>query len=232
MVSILACAGAAFAQAQPQVLTLHYQDRPPYSSAGPGGAVEGLVASPAAAALTGAGIPFQWQLTPSQRQLVLIQSGRGLQCGVGWFRNPEREARGRFSGALYQDRPFAALVRLDAPTVSRRPVTQLLAQSAQRLLVKEGYSYGPFLDRLIDGMPTEPVRVSVDPPQMARMLQAGRADWMIVAPEEADALLLPGLRLVEFSDMPLGPSRHLYCSADVPVDWIERIDRALAPARR
>lgn len=232
MVSMLACAGVACAQTQPQALTLHYQDRPPYSSAGPGGAVEGLVATPAAAALTSAGIPFEWQLTPSQRQLALIQSGRGLQCGVGWFRNPEREARGRFSGALYQDKPFAALVRLDAPIVSRRAVTELLAQPQPRLLVKEGYSYGAFLDRLIAGMPTAPVRASVDPPQMARMLQAGRADWMLVAPEEADALLLPGLRLIEFSDMPLGPSRHLYCSEDVPAAWIERIDRALAPGRR
>lgn len=228
MLLLLAAVGLAGAQ----TLTLHYQDRPPYSGVAPGGEVQGLVATPAAAALKAAGLDFRWQQTPSQRQLVLIQGGSGQHCGIGWFRNPEREARGRFSAALYQDKPFVALVRLEAAIESRRPVAQLMAHTSIRLLVKEGYSYGAFMDRMIADMPSPPLRASVDPPQLARMLQAGRADWMIVAPEEADALRLPGLRLVEFSDMPPGPSRHLYCSQDVPADWIERVNRALASLPR
>ena len=62
---------------------------------------------------------------------------------------------------------------------------------------------------------------------MSLMLRSGRADWMVVAPEEAAVLGGQGLKLVTFSDMPAGPARHLYCSAGVPTEWIARVDRAL-----
>lgn len=208
-------------------LTLHYQERPPYSSARPDGSVEGLVATPAAAALRRAGIPFRWALTPSQRQLALIQSGQGLHCGIGWFRTEERAARGRFSAALYRDQPLAALVRDElAPSAPARAASWL-ADGRRRLLVKDGYSYGEFADRLIASAAATPLRTSVDPPQMSRMLRSGRADWMIVAPEEAAVLGGDGLRLVSFTDTPAGPARHLYCSADVPAGWLAAVDRAL-----
>ena len=229
VVSLLVCAFAAHAQ----TLTLHYQERPPYSTGDAQLGATGLVATPAAAALQAAGIAFRWQLTPSQRQLALVQGGQGLHCGVGWFRNPERAARGRFSAPLYRDRPFVALTRQGAGIGDGPfPVTALLRDEQLRLLVKEGYSYGAHVDRLLEARREAPMRTSVDPRQMAVMLQAGRADWMIVAPEEADALRLPGLKLVSLSDMPEGPTRHLYCSSDVPPDWIERIDRALDPTIR
>lgn len=215
-----------------QTLSLHYQERPPYSSRQGDGRVTGLVAEPAAAALEQAGIAYTWQLTPSQRQLALIQSGGGLHCGVGWFRNDERAARGRFSQPLYRDRPLAALVREATGLSAPMRAADLLAGRPWRLLVKDGYSYGPVLDRLLASHAHAVVRTSVDPPQMSLMLRSGRADWMIVAPEEAEVLGGPGLRLLTLSDVPEGPTRHLYCSQDLPADWIERIDRALAAPRR
>ena len=215
-----------------QTLTLHYQDRPPYSSRADDGRVSGLVATPAERALNAAGIPFRWALTPSQLQLTLFESGKGPLCGVGCFRTPEREAKGRFSRALYRDRPLAALMRDAVALPQPLRVDALLADPRRRLLVKEGYSYGPALDEAIAGAASRPERTSVDPLQMARMLLAARADWMIVSPEEAETLLAPGLRLVEFADVSPGPTRHLYCSADLPDDWLVRIDRALAATAR
>lgn len=215
-----------------QTLTLHFQDRPPYSSRADDGRVTGLVATPAERALSSAGIPFRWALTPSQRQLALIQSGQGPHCGIGWFRTAEREAKGRFSRPLYRDQPLAALVRDGVALPQPLRVDALLADPRRRLLVKEGYSYGPALDEAIAAAASRPERTSVDPPQMARMLLAARADWMIVAPEEAQTLIAPGLRLVEFADVAAGPTRHLYCSADLPDDWLARIDRALAATVR
>lgn len=212
-------------------LTLHYQERPPYSRTGPDGAVHGLVADPAAAALGRAGIAFHWALTPSQRQLALIQAeGGGMHCGIGWFRSAEREALGRFTAPLYRDRPLAALVRSGAWSGHTATAASLMADPRMRLLVKDGYSYGPRLDRLIADAAVSPQRTSVDPPQMSRMLASGRADWMIVAPEEAEALAAPGLRLLPLQDEPEGPTRHLYCNRAVPAAWIERIDRALQAA--
>lgn len=220
-------AGSTTAAAQ--TLTLHYQERPPYSRTLPDGRVAGLVADPASDALTRAGIAFTWSLTPSQRQLALIQgSGPDPHCGIGWFRSDDRAALGRFSAPLYRDRPLAALVRADIAPAAGASAQTLVADRRLRLLVKEGYSYGPRLDRQIADSGQAPQRTSVDPPQMARMLISGRADWMIVAPEEAQALASPELRLVPLEDEPDGPTRHLYCNRATPVAWMQRIDRALS----
>jgi polar amino acid transport system substrate-binding protein len=210
-----------------QTLTLHYQERPPYSSTAPDGRMVGLLAAPALDALTRAGIDFRTAVTPSQRQLALIRSGHGLHCGLGWFRTPERALRGKFSRALYRDRPLGALVRAATGLAPSLSASALLADPRYTLLVKDGYSYGSLLDDMLAHAAARIERTSVDPPQMSLMLRSGRADWMIVAPEEAAVLGAPDLRLVRFDDVPYGPTRHLYCTDDVPDAWMARIDAAL-----
>jgi polar amino acid transport system substrate-binding protein len=218
------------------VLTLHYQERPPYSTLEADGRVSGLVATPAARALERAGIAFRWERTPAQRQLALIQQGDGLHCGVGWFRNAERETAGRFNGRpLYRDRPFIALVRDGAPWPADGRAADALAQRAARLLVKDGFSYGAYLDALIARSPADVVRTPAELDAMARMLAAGRGDWMIASPEEVPALLarVPdgghGLEVVRLPDVPAGEARHLYCSRAVPPAWLARVDAVLEP---
>lgn len=218
--------------ARGQILTLHYQERPPYSSTAANGQVLGVVAAPVAQALAGAGIPYRWAVTPGQRQLALIQSGLGLQCGVGWFYTAERAARGKFSRPVYRDQPFGALVRDDTGLQSGVRASELIAERSLTLLVKDGYSYGTLLDDLIAKLAPSVARTSVEPTQMSLMLQSRRADWMIVTPEEAAVVGAPGLHLIAFADVPTGVARHLYCSADVPDEWLARIDRALPPLAR
>lgn len=233
---LLGCAAAAGAGAQ--TLTLHYQDRPPYSSADVSSAVTGLVATPAEQALRRAGIAYAWALTPSQRQLVLIQQGEGLHCGLGWFRNAERAALGKFSAPLYRDEPFAAIARAGVLAESPLAARDALAAASGSLLLKDGYSYGGYLDGLVAAALVAPMRTPVEPQQMLRMLAAGRAGWMIATPEEATVMLAAlgpeaaGLRLRRFTDVPPGQTRHLYCNRAVPDDWLARIDRALAAPGR
>lgn len=219
------------APASAQRLTLHYQERPPYSAAGLDGHVHGLLATPAARALAAARIDFVWAQTPGKRQLALIQSGRGLHCGLGWFRNNVRAAHGKFSRPLYRDQGFVALARRAAvPLAAPLPPEQLLADRRLRLLVKEGYSYGRDLDALIARHAREPLATSAEPMQLLQMLRSGRADWTIASAEDA-ALHVDGtLVALAFSGQPPGPTRHLYCSVDLPDDWLARIDAALDAA--
>jgi polar amino acid transport system substrate-binding protein len=220
--------------AQAQALTLHYHERAPYSMTQADGTVAGLVATPSAQALAQAAVAFVWVRTPSQRQLALIQEGDGLHCGVGWFRNAERAALGKFSKPLYRERPFGALARADSPLRG----AEAMALAGDALLVKEGYSYGPQLDRLIATLTPPPAKTSVETPQMLRMLLAGRADWMIVSPEEAQVLRQEagsagaGLRVLAFADISAGETRHLYCNRAVPDVWLARIDQALVAQAR
>ena len=224
--------------AQAQGLTLHYQERAPYSTTQPDGSVVGLAATPAARALAQASLAFVWARTPSQRQLALIQEGDGLHCGVGWFRNAERAALGKFSKPLYRDRPFGALARSDSPLRPGLRAHEAMALAGHALLVKEGYSYGAQIDRLIEAQTPPPLKTSAETAQMLRMLLAGRAGWMIVSPEEAQVLRQDAghaaapLRSVAFQDAPAGETRHLYCNRAVPDAWLARIDQALAAAAR
>lgn len=64
-------------------------------------------------ALQQAAVPSVRARGPSQRQLTLIRRGDGQYCGVGRLRSAERSAPGKFSTALYRDRPFGALLRRD-----------------------------------------------------------------------------------------------------------------------
>ena len=215
------------------VLTLHYHERAPYSSSQPDGSVSGLVATPAAQALTQAAVAFVWARTPNQRQLALIQGGTGLHCGIGWFRNAERAALGKFSKPLYRDRPLGALARSDSPLRPGLSGPAAMALAGDTLLVKEGYSYGAQLDRLIAAQVPAPPKTRAETGQMLRMLLAGRAGWMIVAPEEAQLLLeeagpaAQGLRVLAFTDIAAGETRHLYCNQAVPDAWLARVDQAL-----
>lgn len=222
------------------VLTVHYQHRPPYSEASEAGPPKGLLINRAAAALLKAGIAHHWVRTPGQRQFALIQSGQGFDCGLGWFRSPERESRGRFTRALYQDKPFMALVRRESGMQPLQPLSDWLGSTDLPLLVKDGYSYGPLLDARIAELAANdgPLRrTAAESTQMVRMIAAGRSGWMLSTPEEAEVLLREApevaqrLTLLPIAGMPAGNSRHLYCSLAVPESVIQRIDRALEEGR-
>jgi polar amino acid transport system substrate-binding protein len=231
LVFVLSVAGVRAQATAP--LQLHYQERPPYTATGASGEPVGLLIEPLKRALQRNRIAHAWVRTPSQRQLVLVQQGQGPDCGIGWFRNPERETRGRFSAPLYQDRPFMALVKADASAPPYPELAQRLRDSTLPLLTKEGYSYGPLIDDLIRQHPQHVVRTTAESTQMARMIDAGRAGWMIMAPEEADALFASigdaarALRFVPLPGAPPGQARHLYCNRSVPAEVLEQLDRVL-----
>lgn len=212
-------------------LRLLYQERPPYSVQKPGGVVDGLLVAPVLQALARADIVARWELTPSQRQLLLVQTGQDPVCALGWFRNPEREKLGRFSRALYRDLPMGALVRADVAMTDGQSLNSILASPLVTVLTKEGYSYGAEIDRWLTQLPGRRVSTGSEPPQLVRMLMAGRADLMLVAPEEGQLLMAgaaPGqLRMVRFADVGPGLERHLYCSFAVPPELLRRLDREL-----
>lgn len=212
-------------------LRLLYQERPPYTAQRPGGGVEGLVATPIGQALARAGMVPRWELTPSQRQLLMVQTGQEPVCAVGWFRNPEREKLGRFSRAVYRDLPMGALVRADVVLADDAALANTLSAGKLTVLTKEGFSYGAEVDQWLAAPGVRRVSTGSEPSQLVRMLLAARADMLLVAPEEGHMLMaqhLPGaLRMVRFSDVGPGLERHLYCSKRVPEEVLRRVDDAL-----
>ncbi len=210
-----------------------YQDRPPYYIPQPGKQPPaGLVIEPLRRGLERSQVPHRWVLTPAVRQLLMVESGQHLACAVGWFRNPAREAKGQFSASLYRGQPLVMLARRDAPLREGMSLREAV-ESPARLLVKQGYSYGPELDALIAVRPGELTHGTGEVTQLLRMLQAGHADWMPASPEEVQVQLqrdgqrAQTLHLLHFSDAPPPQSRHLYCNKAVPAAWLERLNAAL-----
>ena len=69
-----------------------------------------------------AGIPFQWKKMPFKRQLITIKANKNMACGIGAFKNPEREAYAHFSDmpagnmrylACSQQVPFKMIERVN-----------------------------------------------------------------------------------------------------------------------
>lgn len=230
LVALLAMTGAMCAEEPLKVL---YNERPPYMVAR-GSEVTGLTADAATYALRKAGIPYQWVEIPSARQLFMLQENKERLAALGWYRNPERERFAKFSSHLYVDRQIAVLARTDNTKVAAADsVAELLGSDDITLLAKSGYSYGRFLDEQIAKLEPRIMRVTVENLSMIRMIGARRADYMFIAPEEAEAAFphagVPprDLRLITLPDMPHGEFRHLMFSLRVDDETIRRINRYL-----
>ncbi len=213
-------------------ISLYYYERPPYMVARADGSAGGITADVAAKALARAGIPFTWNLMPAKRQLATLQRNGGRDCGIGWFKNAQREAIGQFSHPIYHDRPPVAIVGdgFDPHTAS---LAQLLARPDLQVLVKEGLTYGGYINDLLKNAKAKVTSIAVEQPQLVRMVAAGRADMMFAPREEADFLVTAhesgqeSVRVLSFTDVPAGDARYLFCSKQVDNATMAKLNAAI-----
>lgn len=214
-------------------VALHYNERPPYL-VGKDGQLTGLTGSPAVAAFKAAGVTYTLQASSSARQLALIKENKGADCGIGWFKNEEREGFGKFTKPIYQDKPQIAMTAAkNAKVKDGAAVESILGDKSITLLVKQGYSYGKTLDAMIAKLQPKSTAVTVENVQMLQMIQAERADYMFVAPEEADGLVAAAgisaaeFRKANFSNAPNGENRYILCSKGVSDEIIGKLNSAI-----
>ena len=227
--------GVATAAQANELITLHYNERAPYLQTLDNGDIAGLTATPAEQALRRAGIAFKWEKTPSNRQIQLLEKNAGADCMVGWFKNPQRELIGNYSLPLYQDKPTIGLALFSNINIdSGSSLEQVLQNRELRLLVKDGYSYGEYIDGLIHQLDPRRMKTTVENMNMLRMVALDRADYFFIAEEEASELIRqsefePGdFKYIRFSDSPAGGQRHLWCSKQVSQQSLNKINQAIA----
>ncbi len=220
--------------AQTQV-QLYYGERAPYAVTDEHGTVHGLTATPAAMAFKQAGISFQWKKIPFKRQLAIIKHNKITACGIGWFKKPAREEFARFTNVIYQDRPSIVLSKKGSGVVEQyTDVRSLLQDKSIKLLVKDSFSYGTYVDEQITKyQPETIVVVGSNNIQMLQMILSGRADYFFAAEEEAEEMIISAgyamseFQLHRFTDMPAGNSRYIACSQQVTPETIELLNQAL-----
>jgi ABC-type amino acid transport substrate-binding protein len=216
-----------------EVVLLSYYERAPYAVRQVNGDATGLTADPAAAAFQKAGIRYQWQAIPAKRQLFQIERGNTLECGVGWYKTAGRASVGKFTDPIYRDKPTVGVARFNF-NPPEKSLAALAANPSVRILMKNGLTYGRDVPAIISAAKAHVQVITGDQSSLARMVAAGRADFVLSPYEEASTLIAsvrhegPRLKILHFDDVVAGDTRHLWCSNKVSDDTIAKLNKAIA----
>ena len=228
------CLLAPCAGASDDAIIVTYSERPPYMMASPDGAPSGLTATPAVQAFKAAGIHAVWQNLPTNRQLIMVKDPSLRACAVGWFWIAEREQFAKYTKPIYRDKEWVVLANAALAARNDATLEALLRHPDTRILVKDNYSYGAELDKLMrKWRPARAVSTS-STSKMVQSISKGVVDMMFVSEEEGNYIMAhhpaeqtKNLRLLRFKDMPHGPDRYIMCGKGVPDDVITRLNKAI-----
>lgn len=190
--------------------------------------IEGFVATPLINALQSSDIQYTLKSKPSKRHLSEIASNKTPICAVGWFKNSNREKFAKFSKALYQDKPVGILTHKLTHIQENSDIEKIVQENKFKVLIKDSYSYGDFLDSLIKDMVIK--KTDAKNYNMVTMIAKRRADMMFISYEEAMHYLeehkyKSRIKFIPLSGMPEGNKRYLICSKNVDDKTIEKINR-------
>jgi uncharacterized protein (TIGR02285 family) len=230
--SLLLIAASATQAASPVLIA--YRDKPPLNSTENGKPV-GLLIDKTRAIFKRAGLVIYFEEMPSKRIALELQKNTRPICSPGWYKLPEREVFANFSHAFHRDRPQIVLASgSSAAAVSaHRSIEALTADSRLQLAVVDEISYGQDLDARIKRMQRAPLRATVTALQLSKMVAAQRADYMFMDQDDLEYLDRngeisgSGLKPIQFTDMPPGLFRHLWCSKRVDAAMLNRINAAI-----
>jgi len=216
-------------------ISVHYTERTPYLVTTDKG-VEGLTGDIVTSAFTQAKIAFSWVETPPKRQIKILKENKNNDCIVGWFKNDERQKFAKYTRAIYKDTPQIALARSDNNQLQDGlSIDTLLSNSAVTLLIKDGYSYGTFLDaKVIEHKPVV-YRATIENVSMLKMVHQKRIDYFFISPQEADGLIafseIPknNFKYISFPDMSDGEKRYILCSQKVDDQVIKKLNAVIPP---
>ncbi|WP_228895642.1 substrate-binding periplasmic protein [Pseudoduganella aquatica] len=219
-------------------LTLQIVQRAPYLMVGPGKQMSGISVAPTVAAFRHAGIDVAWEEVPALRQLQRLRANQEKVCSVGWYKTPERERYAKFSDPVSQDSPWAAFAFRGYTPPPSASVRAIFSDPGTKILLKQGFVYGDYLDQAISTMTAQRMDTNGDMHQLFKMIAAGRADISFAPLEEIRYHLDQGsisrasIRIIEFPEMPAGYPRRLMCSKRVDDDLLRRFNAALGENER
>lgn len=219
-------------------IILAYHERPPYYVTTGNNVLSGLVGEIGYSAFQRSGLSFTLQVLPPNRQLVAVKSDQERLCALGWFKTPEREKFATFTLPLYQDLPTAVIARADITISPPVPtIAELFHNRNLTLLVKDGYSYGRYVDDALQRYNPVSTDTTADMRQMLEMIDTGKADYFITSSEEASEIIATSSRpdhyhIIRPRDVPPGNLRYYMCSKQVTPEEIRLLNTAISTENR
>lgn len=230
---------SALALAEERVITIHAFHRPPYYVFEENAQPAGFLLDIAREVLARAGLAYRVENLPPKRILADYENKDDFVCAVGWYKTPEREAFARFSDPIYVNRPQGMVVaREKAGQFPERPTSEQVFATAPRVGVKEGFSYGQWLDDKLAAHGPAVHRTVTENALLLEMTALGRVDVVFIEPEEYAWILkdrphlAERLRFFTLADAPEGETRHIMCDLPVGDEVMTRLNKAIAAFRR
>ena len=135
-------------------------------------------------------------------------------------------------GTTPKDKPSITISKQGNTSVAKhKNAEDLLKEKNLKLLVKDGFSYGTYIDELIERHnPKRVVAVGSSNLQMLQMIMSGRADYFFVSEEEAEEIItsagysLQDFQRQRYTDMPPGNKRYIACSQRVTDEIVDRLN--------
>ena len=161
------------------VVSLRWDNDPPYSMQLADGAIGGISVDSARTVLHELGCEVRLVRLPWARALRELEQGR-LDVLTGAFRKPEREVYAYFSGVI--EEPSRNILFMSQQAAARWPVTELLQlrDTPFRLGAQIDVSYGPGYQALLQEPAFhERMEFSANRASLWRMLGKGRLDGVI-----------------------------------------------------
>lgn len=215
-------------------IILHYYERPPFHYTDEQGVPRGLIIEITANIFNKAKIPYSWRVTPANRILAVLKSDTGGNCTSGWYKLPEREKYARFSEPIYRDKPLVGLSRADFKVSENITAQNLFQFPNVRLLLKENFSQGAYMDKLLIDVPKDRIqRVTAEVPTMVKMLKLNRADLIITTEEESKIFISNAgytekdIRILRFPDVPAVEHRYILCGKSISASTMTRLNQAI-----
>jgi polar amino acid transport system substrate-binding protein len=183
---------------------------------------------------TQAGLSFTWVQSSFNGILAQLRANSGQDCAVGWAKNAERMAFARFSEPFYRDKPIVGLMRSNMDLAPGITLKSLLSRPGIKLLYKENFYLGPYVDEIIHNMdPNNIMTATYEISAFVRMIAEQRADIYLFNSEEATYYQENGtfrdrdVKIYDFPDSPRNNYRYFLCSLQTPPETMDRLNRAI-----
>jgi len=226
--------GGAWSQTTEPIRLLYY-DRKPFHYLDASGKVTGLTAEPAAQAFANAGIPFVWELRSANAIVYALKRNTDPVCTPGWYKNADRMAFAQFTAPIYRDKPLVGLVNASYPFKPGITAKEFFAQTDYRLLIKQSFRWGAYLDEIVAKVPAKQIISSAEEVStIVKLIHLHRADIFIITQEEVETyvnqaqLQMADFKVIKFPDVPAVEMRYILCSKQVPASTIQALNAAIA----
>lgn len=208
-----------------------YYERAPYFYTDKQGEAAGELIERLKEKLKASKLKFDFQKIPPKRQLKIIKKNASPVCGIGWFENAERKTFGNFSKAFYQDFPQVIVAHKSVEFKREESLAHMFAQTDLIFLKKDGFSYGRKNDELEKSSNITPHVVTSSTESMVRMISLRKKYYTLLNRNEVEYLLTQldvslneTIHFSSFTESSEGNTRHLFCSKQVPMEFLELIN--------